>query len=127
MGTTADLDDGDHRPAKRAMASGPPWVRRAAPAVQEAAEHTELWWAVAAAMATFGGWRGCTAAAAGPAAMTTAQMILPLQVHRGGHGSGAHHPSGVTAGGGSVSAAAALVRAAPRLPWPPRLPWRRMP
>jgi len=55
MGTTADLHDGDHLLARRAIASGPPWVRRAAPAVQEAAEHTKLWWVAAAAMATLGG------------------------------------------------------------------------
>lgn len=75
MGTTADLHDGDHRLARRAIASGPPWVRRAAPAVQEAAERTKLWWAAAAAMAAFGGWRGRTAAAAGVVAMTTAQVL----------------------------------------------------
>ncbi|MFD3841703.1 phosphatase PAP2 family protein [Streptomyces sp. NPDC058642] len=75
MGTTADLHDEDHRLARRAIASGPPWVRRAAPAVQEAAEHTKLWWAAAAAMAAFGGWRGRTSAAAGVAAMTTAQVL----------------------------------------------------
>lgn len=54
---------------------GPPWPRRAAPAVQEAAEHTKLWWAAAAVMAAVGGWRGRTAAAAGVAAMAAAQVL----------------------------------------------------
>ncbi|WP_405512287.1 phosphatase PAP2 family protein [Streptomyces canus] len=50
-------------------------MRQTASAVQEAAEHTKLWWAAPAATATFGGWRGRTAAAAGVAAMTTAQVL----------------------------------------------------
>jgi undecaprenyl-diphosphatase len=50
-------------------------VRQLAPAVQEAAEHTKLWWATAAAMAALGGWRGRTAAAAGVVAMTTSQVL----------------------------------------------------
>jgi undecaprenyl-diphosphatase len=75
MGTMTDLHDGDRRLARRAIGWGPPWVRRLAPAVQEAAEHTKLWWATAVAMATLGGWRGRTAAAAGVAAMSTAQVL----------------------------------------------------
>ncbi|MEU5893235.1 hypothetical protein ABZ835_41340 [Streptomyces sp. NPDC047461] len=50
-------------------------MRRAALAVQEAAERTKLWWAADAAMAAFGRWRGRTAAAAGVGAMTTAQAL----------------------------------------------------
>ena len=75
MGTMADLHDGDRLLARRAIGRGPPWVRRVAPAVQEAAEHTKLWWAAAAAMVAFGGWRGRAAAAAGVAAMATAQVL----------------------------------------------------
>jgi hypothetical protein len=59
MGTTADLlYDGDHPLARRAIAAGPSWVRRAARVVQEGAEHTTLWWATGAAMAAFGGGDG---------------------------------------------------------------------
>ncbi|MET7844381.1 phosphatase PAP2 family protein [Streptomyces sp. NPDC005356] len=75
MGTMADLHDRDRQLARRMIAWGPSWVRQVAPAVQEAAEHTKLWWATAAAMATLGGWRGRTAAAAGVTAMTTAQLL----------------------------------------------------
>ncbi|WP_367325977.1 phosphatase PAP2 family protein [Streptomyces sp. HUAS ZL42] len=75
MGTMADLHDGDRWLARRAIGWGPPWVRRVAPAVQEAAEHTKLWCATAAAMAAVGGWRGRTAAAAGVTAMATAQVL----------------------------------------------------
>ncbi|MEU3342332.1 phosphatase PAP2 family protein [Streptomyces sp. NPDC006668] len=70
-----DLRDGDHLLARRAIRSGPPWVRRLAPAVQEAAECTRLWCTAAAAMAALGGWRGRTAAAAGMAAMGAAQVL----------------------------------------------------
>ncbi|WP_423589285.1 phosphatase PAP2 family protein [Streptomyces sp. G5(2025)] len=42
--------------------------------VEEAAESTKLWCGAAVAMACFGGWRGRTAAAAGLAAMTVAQL-----------------------------------------------------
>lgn len=75
MGAMVDLHDGDRRLARRAIGWGPPWVRRVAPGVQEAAEHTKLWWAMATAMAALGGWRGRAAAAAGVAAMATAQVL----------------------------------------------------
>jgi membrane-associated phospholipid phosphatase len=75
MGAMADLHDGDRQLARRAIGWGPPWARRVAPVVQEAAQHTKLWLGTAAAMAALGGWRGRTAAAAGVAAMTTAQML----------------------------------------------------
>ncbi len=75
MGTKADLHDGDRLLARRAIGWGPPWLRRVAPAVEEAAEHTKLWLATAAAMAALGGWRGRTAAAAGVAAMAMAQVL----------------------------------------------------
>jgi membrane-associated phospholipid phosphatase len=75
MGTMGDLHDGDHLLARQTIGSGPPWVRQVAPAVQEAAEHTKLWWAPAAAMAAFGGWRGRAAAGAGVAAMVMGQVL----------------------------------------------------
>ncbi|MDQ0749599.1 membrane-associated phospholipid phosphatase [Streptomyces africanus] len=71
----ADLRDGDRRLARRSIAWGPRWLRRAAPAVEEAAEHTKLWWAAAGAMAAAGGWRGRTAAVAGVTAMVTAEVL----------------------------------------------------
>ncbi|MGF0174509.1 phosphatase PAP2 family protein [Streptomyces sp. Marseille-Q5077] len=75
MGLRSNLRDRDHRLARRAIASGPPWVRRVAPAVEEAAERTKLWCAAGAVMAAVGGWRGRMAAAAGVAAMVTAQVL----------------------------------------------------
>ncbi|MCL8017704.1 phosphatase PAP2 family protein [Streptomyces sp. AS02] len=76
MGVMAGLRDRDRRLARRAIASGPRWVRQIAPAVEEAAEHTKLWWAAAGAMAAVGGWRGRTAAAVGVAAMATAEALV---------------------------------------------------
>ncbi|MGC0337849.1 membrane-associated phospholipid phosphatase [Streptomyces sp. SLBN-8D4] len=75
MRVMADLRAGDRRLARWAIAWGPPWVRRVAPAVEEAAEHTKLWWAAAGVMAAAGGWRGRTAAAAGVTAMATAEVL----------------------------------------------------
>ncbi|MEU6184235.1 phosphatase PAP2 family protein [Streptomyces coeruleorubidus] len=75
MGMKADLHDGDRLLTRRAIGSGPPWVRRLAPAVQEAAEHTKIWWATAGVMAAAGGWRGRAAAAAGVGGMATAQVL----------------------------------------------------
>ncbi|AZQ39302.1 phosphatase PAP2 family protein [Streptomyces cyaneochromogenes] len=75
MGVMAALRDRDRRVARRAIASGPRWVRQIAPAVEAAPEHTKLWWAAAGAMAAVGGWRGRTAAAAGVAAMATAEVL----------------------------------------------------
>ncbi|MFJ8630930.1 phosphatase PAP2 family protein [Streptomyces sp. NPDC093568] len=75
MGVRAGLRDRDRRLARRAIASGPVWVRQIAPAVEEAAEHTKLWWAVAGVMAAAGRLRGRTAAAAGVTAMATAELL----------------------------------------------------
>ncbi|MGV9455051.1 phosphatase PAP2 family protein [Streptomyces sp. NPDC003635] len=75
MGTMTNLRDGDRRLARRAIAWGPRWLRRAVPTVEEAAEHTKLWLAAAGVMTTLGGWRGRTAAAAGVTAMATAQLL----------------------------------------------------
>ncbi|WP_225877078.1 phosphatase PAP2 family protein, partial [Streptomyces resistomycificus] len=43
--------------------------------VEEAAEHTRVWWVAACAMAALGGWRGRVAAGAGVAAMATAEVV----------------------------------------------------
>ncbi|MGX1560955.1 phosphatase PAP2 family protein [Streptomyces sp. NPDC055506] len=71
----AELRDGDHRLARRVIAGGPPWMRRVAPMVDEAAGRTKLWCAAAGVLAVAGRWRGRTAAAAGLAAMTMAQLL----------------------------------------------------
>ncbi|MFJ1811293.1 MULTISPECIES: phosphatase PAP2 family protein [unclassified Streptomyces] len=75
MRVMADLRAGDRRLARRSIACGPPWVRRVAPAVEEAAEHTKVWWVTAGTMAALGGWRGRTAAAAGVTSMVVAQVL----------------------------------------------------
>ncbi|MFE9650781.1 phosphatase PAP2 family protein [Streptomyces sp. NPDC006365] len=75
MGTMADLRGGDRRLARWSIGWRPPWVRKVMPAVEEAAEHTKLWWAAAGLMAAVGGWRGRTAAVAGVASMATAQVL----------------------------------------------------
>ncbi|MBB5798653.1 phosphatase PAP2 family protein [Streptomyces caelestis] len=75
MKVMAELRAGDRRLARWSIAWGPPWVRRFAPAVEEAAEHTKLWWAAAGVMAAAGGWRGRAAATAGVAGMAAAQVL----------------------------------------------------
>jgi undecaprenyl-diphosphatase len=85
MGVMTNLRHGDRRLARRAIAWGPSWLRKVAPAVAEAAEHTKLWWTAAGVMVTVGGWRGRTAAAAGVAAMATAEALsngVVKQVYR---------------------------------------------
>ncbi|MEV6202469.1 phosphatase PAP2 family protein [Streptomyces sp. NPDC051771] len=52
-----------------------PWTRGLLPRVEDAAEHTKLWWGAAAVMAAWGGGRGRRAAAAGVAGMAVAQVI----------------------------------------------------
>ncbi|WP_200308463.1 phosphatase PAP2 family protein [Streptomyces adelaidensis] len=72
MGTVREAD---RRLARTAVAWGPPWLRRASPALEEAAVHTKVWWAAAGVMAASGGWRGRAAAVAGVAAMATAEVL----------------------------------------------------
>ncbi|GFN00963.1 phosphatase PAP2 family protein [Streptomyces fulvorobeus] len=67
--------NGDHRLTRRMAAWESDWARRLLPPVEEAAEHTKLWWAVALAMAAGGGWRGREAAAAGIASMAVAELL----------------------------------------------------
>ncbi|MFI9155570.1 phosphatase PAP2 family protein [Streptomyces sp. NPDC053367] len=75
MEVTADVPAEDRRLARRVVGWGPPWVRRCAPVVEEAAEHTKVWWVAATAMAAFGGWRGRRAALAGVTAMAAAEVL----------------------------------------------------
>ncbi|MDL5198869.1 phosphatase PAP2 family protein [Streptomyces sp. ALI-76-A] len=75
MTVIADLRAADHSLTRRAISWDSPWVRRVLPAVEEAAEHTKLWWAAAVVMAAAGGWRGRTAAVAGVGAMGVAQVL----------------------------------------------------
>ncbi|MFC9342346.1 phosphatase PAP2 family protein [Streptomyces sp. NPDC057020] len=52
-----------------------PAARGLLPAVEEAAEHTKLWWATALVMAVTGGRRGRSAAASGVLAMAVAELL----------------------------------------------------
>ncbi|MDQ0913649.1 membrane-associated phospholipid phosphatase [Streptomyces canus] len=74
MRVMAGLRVAGHRPARWSIARGPRWLRRVAPAVEEMAEHTKVWWAAAGVMAAAGGWRGRTAAA-GVTSMAVAQVL----------------------------------------------------
>ncbi|MEW2139520.1 phosphatase PAP2 family protein [Streptomyces sp. NPDC005409] len=75
MEILASLRNRDHRLTKRMVAWDSDWARRLLPPVEEAAEHTKLWWAAAVAMATTGRWRGGKAAAAGITAMAVAELL----------------------------------------------------
>ncbi|MGW6317593.1 phosphatase PAP2 family protein [Streptomyces sp. NPDC055099] len=59
---------------QRAASRIPPTTAKVLSAVEEAAENTKLWCAVAAAMVWWGGWRGRKAAAAGLGALAVAQL-----------------------------------------------------
>jgi undecaprenyl-diphosphatase len=101
-------------------------VRRVLPAVEEAAQHTKLWWGAAAVMATAGGWRGRRAAAAGVLSMAVAEAVSNCVVkqlwerrrppkewipHEGVHDrpESSSFPSGHTAAAVGFTAAAAMV------------------
>ncbi|MFD7628344.1 phosphatase PAP2 family protein [Streptomyces sp. NPDC059851] len=75
MRLPAALRHGDHRLTKRIAVWDSAWARRLLPRVEEAAEHTKVWWAAAAVMAAWGGWRGRKAAAAGVAGMAVAELL----------------------------------------------------
>ncbi|MFD3697928.1 phosphatase PAP2 family protein [Streptomyces sp. NPDC058646] len=75
MGIVESVRSGDHRLTRRMAAWDSAWARELLPPVEEAAEHTKLWWAAAGAMAACGGWRGRKAAAAGIAAMAVAELL----------------------------------------------------
>ncbi|WP_086772177.1 phosphatase PAP2 family protein [Streptomyces bobili] len=71
----ADLSNGDRRLTRRVASWRSPGARRVLPAVEEAAQHTRLWWGAAFVMATAGGWRGRRAAAAGVVSMAVAEAV----------------------------------------------------
>ncbi|MCY0943295.1 phosphatase PAP2 family protein [Streptomyces antarcticus] len=75
MRALAALRDHDHRLTRRIAAWDSPWARLLLPPVEDAAEHTKLWWAAAVAMAAVGGPRGRRAAATGIAAMALAELL----------------------------------------------------
>ncbi|WP_055715160.1 phosphatase PAP2 family protein [Streptomyces torulosus] len=77
MKVMAELRAADRRLARRVIDGGPAWARRVLPAVEEAAEHTKVWWAVTALLAATGG-RGRVAAVTGVAGMTTALLLSNL-------------------------------------------------
>ncbi|MEU9144114.1 phosphatase PAP2 family protein [Streptomyces sp. NPDC048349] len=75
MGILTTLRNGDHRLTRRVAAWDSDWARQLLPPVEEAAEHTKLWWAAAVAMGFGGGLRGRAAAAAGITAMGVAELL----------------------------------------------------
>ncbi|MFG2783011.1 phosphatase PAP2 family protein [Streptomyces prunicolor] len=75
MRVTADLRAGDRGRAGRVTTPDSPWAQRVLPAMEGAADHTELWWTAAGAMATVGGSRGRTAATTGTAGLVVAQVL----------------------------------------------------
>ncbi|MFE5938632.1 phosphatase PAP2 family protein [Streptomyces sp. NPDC056470] len=72
--TLAALRHADHRLTRHMAAWDSAWARRLLPPMEEAAEHTKLWWAVAVVMSVSGGWKGRKAAAAGVSAMAVAEV-----------------------------------------------------
>ncbi|WP_308296004.1 phosphatase PAP2 family protein [Streptomyces yangpuensis] len=75
MDVLASLRNVDHRLTRRMAAWNSAWARQLLPPVEEAVEHTKLWWAVALVMAVGGGRRGRAAAAAGVTAMAVAEVL----------------------------------------------------
>ncbi|MFD3541125.1 phosphatase PAP2 family protein [Streptomyces sp. NPDC058662] len=71
----ASLRASETRLTKRMASWDSVWARGLLPPVQDAAEHTKLWWAAAAVMTAGGGWRGSRAAASGIAGMLVAQVL----------------------------------------------------
>ncbi|MFI8189676.1 phosphatase PAP2 family protein [Streptomyces sp. NPDC085946] len=75
MEMPAQLRRTDHRLTRQAATRIPAEAGRVLSAVEEVAESSKLWCGAAAVMATAGGWRGRTAAAAGLTALTLAQLV----------------------------------------------------
>lgn len=69
------LRAGENRLTKRMASWDSVWARGILPPVEDAAEHTKLWWATAVLMAAGGGWRGRRTAAAGIASMAVGQVL----------------------------------------------------
>ncbi|MET7594522.1 phosphatase PAP2 family protein [Streptomyces sp. NPDC005481] len=74
MNAWADLRESDHRLTRRVAAWQSDCARRLLPAVEDAAQHTKLWWGAAAVMCTVG-WRARRAAAVGLASMAVAELV----------------------------------------------------
>ncbi|MET9958107.1 phosphatase PAP2 family protein [Streptomyces sp. NPDC006326] len=75
MRVVASLRTGENRLTKRMASWDSAWARGLLPPIEDAAEHTKLWWAAAILMAAGGGWRGRRAAGAGIAGMAVAQLL----------------------------------------------------
>ncbi|MEU9305642.1 phosphatase PAP2 family protein [Streptomyces sp. NPDC048269] len=75
MRLLASLRAGENGLTKRMASWDSVWARGLLPSVEDAAEHTKLWWAAAVVMAAGGGWRGRRAAVAGVAGMAVAQVL----------------------------------------------------
>ncbi|MEV6685879.1 phosphatase PAP2 family protein [Streptomyces sp. NPDC051130] len=75
MGTVAELRAAEHRLTRRMAGWDSFWTRRLLPAVEDAAQHTKLWWGVALLLAATGGRRGRAAAAAGLTAMAVGEVL----------------------------------------------------
>ncbi|MFD3620565.1 phosphatase PAP2 family protein [Streptomyces sp. NPDC058676] len=75
MDVWESLHDGDHRLGRQVSSSPSEGARRLLPAVEEAAEHTKLWWGAAVLMASAGGRRGRRAAVTGVVSMGVAQTV----------------------------------------------------
>ncbi|MEU2285837.1 phosphatase PAP2 family protein [Streptomyces sp. NPDC013178] len=73
MSVLADLREQDGRLARRVASWRSDRARRVLPTVEEAAQHTKLWWGAALLMAAAGGLRGRGAATAGVVSMALAE------------------------------------------------------
>lgn len=69
------LRESENRLTKRVASWDSVWARGLLPPVEDAAEHTKLWWAAATLMAAVGGRRGRRAAMAGVAGMAVAELL----------------------------------------------------
>ncbi|MFI6033590.1 phosphatase PAP2 family protein [Streptomyces sp. NPDC051315] len=75
MSLLADLREKDRRLVRSVASWQSSCARRMLPAVEDAAQHTKLWWGAALLMATAGGGRGRRAAVAGLASMAVAEAV----------------------------------------------------
>ncbi|WP_330261379.1 phosphatase PAP2 family protein [Streptomyces sp. NBC_00539] len=75
MGAVSELRAAEHRLTRRMAGWDSFWARRLLPAVEDAAQHTKLWWGIALLLAVTGGRRGRRAAAAGLTGMAVAEVL----------------------------------------------------
>nr|WP_329199898.1 phosphatase PAP2 family protein [Streptomyces sp. NBC_00667] len=75
MGAVSELRAAEHRLTRRMAGWDSFWTRRLLPAVEDAAQHTKLWWGIALLLAVTGGRRGRRAAAAGLTGMAVAEVL----------------------------------------------------